>query len=170
MRAPGTILGYMAFNTRDPVLRDVRVRQAIAYAIDRGPLLQYIWRGFAQPAQSVLLRKAGRTTGCCDLPSQSEKARQMLDAAGYPARDGIRFHIAMKTSTEESTRLLAAVLQQQLGDVGIVLDIRTFEFATFLCGCHPRRLPVLFPALDRRQSRSRYFRNVSLSPISAGRK
>src|SRR5258708_11938137 len=55
----------------------------------------------------------------------------MLDAAGYRARDGVRFHLTMKTSTEESTRLLAAVLQQQLRDVGIALDIRTFEFATF---------------------------------------
>ncbi len=55
----------------------------------------------------------------------------MLDAAGYQARDGVRFHLTMKTSTEESTRLLAAVLQQQLRDVGIALDIRTFEFATF---------------------------------------
>jgi len=55
----------------------------------------------------------------------------MLDQAGYPAVNGVRFHIVMKTSTEESTRLLAAVLQQQLRDVGIALDIRTFEFATF---------------------------------------
>ena len=37
----------------------------------------------------------------------------------------------MKTSTDENTRLLAAVLQQQLREVGIVLDIRSFEFATF---------------------------------------
>ena len=37
----------------------------------------------------------------------------------------------MKTSTEESSRLMAAVFQQQLRDVGIVLDIRTYEFATF---------------------------------------
>ncbi len=37
----------------------------------------------------------------------------------------------MKTSTDESTRLLAAVLQQQLREVGIALDIRSFEFATF---------------------------------------
>ena len=51
--------------------------------------------------------------------------------AGYPAHDGIRFHLTMKTSTEESTRLLAAVWQQQLREVGIALDIRTFEFATF---------------------------------------
>ena len=45
--------------------------------------------------------------------------------------NGVRFHLTMKTSTEESTRLMAAVLQQQLREVGIALDIRTFEFATF---------------------------------------
>jgi peptide/nickel transport system substrate-binding protein len=60
-----------------------------------------------------------------------EHARQLLDEAGYPERNGVRFHLTMKTSTEESTRLLAAVLQQQLREVGIALDIRTFEFATF---------------------------------------
>ncbi len=37
----------------------------------------------------------------------------------------------MKTSTDESTRLLCAVLQQQLREVGIALDIRSYEFATF---------------------------------------
>ncbi len=48
-----------------------------------------------------------------------------------PQVNGVRFHLTMKTSTEESTRLMAAVLQQQLREVGIALDIRTFEFATF---------------------------------------
>ncbi len=131
-RGPGTILSYLAFNTRDPVLRDVRVRQAIAYAVDRGPLLQYIWRGFAQPALSVLPPQSwAYDANVATYPHDPEKARQMLDAAGYNLRDGVRFHLTMKTSTEESTRLLAAVLQQQLRDVGIALDIRTFEFATF---------------------------------------
>lgn len=131
-RAPGTVLSYLAFNLRDPTLRDVRVRQAIAYAIDRGPLLQYIWRGFAQPALSVLPPQSwAYDPNVAAYPHDPEKARQMLDAAGYRPRDGIRFHLTMKTSTEESTRLLAAVLQQQLRDVGIALDIRTFEFATF---------------------------------------
>ncbi len=37
----------------------------------------------------------------------------------------------MKTSTDEGTRLLAAVLQQQLAHVGIALDLRSYEFATF---------------------------------------
>src|SRR5258708_23060363 len=59
------------------------------------------------------------------------KARELLDAAGYPAVNGVRFHITMKTSTDENTRLMVAVIQQQLREVGIVLDIRSFEFATF---------------------------------------
>jgi peptide/nickel transport system substrate-binding protein len=135
-RAPGTVLSYLAFNLRDPTLRDVRVRQAIAYAIDRAPLLQYIWRGFAQPALSALPPQSwAYDQDVTAYPHNPEKARQLLDAAGYGvrdgARDGVRFHLTMKTSTEESTRLLAAVLQQQLRDVGIALDIRTFEFATF---------------------------------------
>jgi peptide/nickel transport system substrate-binding protein len=131
-RAPGTVLSYLAFNLRDRTLQDVRVRQAIAYAIDRGPLLQYIWRGFAEPALSVLPPQSwAYDPDVAAYPHNPEKARQMLDTAGYRARDGVRFHLTMKTSTEESTRLLAAVLQQQLRDVGIALDIRTFEFATF---------------------------------------
>jgi peptide/nickel transport system substrate-binding protein len=131
-RAPGTVLAYLAFNLRDRTLRDVRVRQAIAYAIDRGPLLKYIWRGFAQPARSVLPPASwAYNADVASYPHDPHKARQLLDQAGYRARDGVRFHLTMKTSTEESTRLLAAVLQQQLRDVGIALDIRTFEFATF---------------------------------------
>ncbi|MGA7291006.1 MAG: ABC transporter substrate-binding protein [Terriglobales bacterium] len=131
-RAPGTVLAYLAFNLRDPILRDVRVRHAIAYAINRAPLLQYIWRGFAQPALSILPPQSWAYDPNVALyPHDAEKARQLLDAAGYPTHEGVRFHITMKTSTEESTRLLAAVLQQQLREVGIVLDIRTFEFATF---------------------------------------
>jgi peptide/nickel transport system substrate-binding protein len=131
-RAPGTVLSYLAFNLHDPTLRDVRVRQAIAYAVDRAPLLQYIWRGFAQPALSILPRQSwAYDDQVASYPHDPQKARQILDAAGYPAHDGIRFHLTMKTSTEESTRLMAAVWQQQLREVGIALDIRTFEFATF---------------------------------------
>jgi peptide/nickel transport system substrate-binding protein len=131
-RAPGTVLSYLAFNLRDPTLKDVRVRQAIAYAVDRAPLLQYIWRGFAQPAQSILPRQSwAYDQSVAVYPHDPAKARRMLDAAGYSEHDGVRFHLIMKTSTEESTRLMAAVWQQQLRDVGIALDIRTFEFATF---------------------------------------
>jgi peptide/nickel transport system substrate-binding protein len=132
LRGPGTVLQYMGFNLRDPILKDVRVRQALAYAIDRGPILEYLWRGFAQPAASILPAQSwAYTTDVPQYEHDPARARRILDAAGYPAVEGVRFHLTMKTSTDENTRLMVAVLQQQLRAVGIVLDIRTFEFATF---------------------------------------
>jgi peptide/nickel transport system substrate-binding protein len=133
LHAPGTVLGYLAFNTRDPVLRDVRVRQAIAYAIDRAAIIHYLLRDFARPAYSLLPPESWAYNGDVPLYDHNpDRARQLLEQAGYPAVNGVRFHLTMKTSTEESPRLVAAVLQQQLREVGIALDIRTFEFATFL--------------------------------------
>ena len=133
LRGPGTIAAYLAFNWRDPILKDVRVRQAIACAIDRTPMIHYLMRDFARPAYSLLPTGSWAYNG--DVPHYEfnpARARQLLDQAGYAVANGVRFHLEMKTSTEESTRLIAAVLQQQLRDVGIALDIRTFEFATFL--------------------------------------
>jgi ABC-type transport system substrate-binding protein len=132
LRAPGTVLSYLAFNLRDPILKDVRVRQALAFAIDRRPMLQYLSRGFARPADSILPPESwAYNAEVAHYPYDPERAQQLLEHAGYSAVNGVRFHLTMKTSTEESTRLMAAVLQQQLRDVGIALDIRTFEFATF---------------------------------------
>jgi peptide/nickel transport system substrate-binding protein len=131
-RATGTRLAYLGFNLRDPILKDVRVRQAIAYALDRRPMIEYLWRGEAEPARSVLPVQSWAYNGKVpDYPHDPEKARQLLDAAGYPAVNGVRFHITMKTSTDANTRLMVAVMQQQLREVGIALDIRSFEFATF---------------------------------------
>ena len=72
-------------------------------------------RGFARPANSVLPPESWAYNG--DVPAYDhdpERARQLLEQAGYPAVNGVRFHLTMKSSTEESTRLMAAVLQQQL--------------------------------------------------------
>jgi peptide/nickel transport system substrate-binding protein len=131
-RGPGSVLSYLAFNCRDAILKDVRVRRALAYAINRDPIIQYLNRGFARPAYSVLPPESWAYDS--HVPTYEynpSKARQILDDAGYRATKGERFHLTMKTSTEENTRLLAAVLQQQLRDIEVILDIRTFEFATF---------------------------------------
>src|SRR5581483_9070446 len=133
MTGPGTRLAYLGFNLRDPILKDVRVRQAIAYALDRRPMIQHLWRGEAEPAKSVLPTQSWAYDGnVISYDHDPAKAKQLLDAAGYQTGpDGVRFHITMKTSTDANTRLMVAVMQQQLREVGIALDIRSFEFATF---------------------------------------
>ena len=132
LRAPGTVLAYIAFNLRDPILKDVRVRRALAHAINRQPFIEYLLRGFAQPAASTLpVQSWAYSSDVRTYPYDPERARQILNQAGYSPNNGVRFHLTMKTSTDENTRLMVAVLQQQLRDVGIQLDIRTYEFATF---------------------------------------
>lgn len=129
----GTGLVYLALNLRDPILKDVRVRQALAYGIDRQPILDALYGGFGRLANSVLPPQHWAYYGDTpQYPHSPDKANALLDQAGFPrGKDGIRFHLTMKTSTEESPRLLGAVLQQQLRELGIALDIRTYEFATF---------------------------------------
>jgi peptide/nickel transport system substrate-binding protein len=130
---PGTNLNYISFNTQDRVLRDVHVRQAIAYAMNRPLIIHSLWRDHARLAESLLPPQHWAWTGDVHpYPYDVAKANALLDAGGWKrGKDGIRFHLAMKTSTDETSRLLALILQQQLRAVGIALDVRNFEFATF---------------------------------------
>jgi peptide/nickel transport system substrate-binding protein len=130
---PGTVVQYLGFNLRDPLLKDVRVRQAIACAIDRNLIIAALQRGLAQPADSLLPVSHWAYTGdVTHYAYDPARAAQLLNEAGYqPKEDGIRLHLVMKTSTDEGTRLLAAVLQQQLAHVGIALELRSYEAATF---------------------------------------
>ena len=130
---PGTTLVYLTFNTRDPVLRDPRVRNAIALAINRPLIIHSLYRDEARLAESVLPPEHWAWNGdVAQHKYDPAAANTLLDQAGYSRKaDGYRFHLGMKTSTDESSRLLALVVQQQLANVGIGLDVRSFEFATF---------------------------------------
>jgi peptide/nickel transport system substrate-binding protein len=131
--APGTVIQYLSFNIRDPLLSDARVRQAIAYAIDRNLMIKTLMGGRAQPAQSLLpTTHWAYFGGDRQYDYDPERAEALLDQAGHSrGADGVRLHLTMKTSSVEDVRLLSAVLQQQFAKVGIALDLRSYEFATF---------------------------------------
>lgn len=132
---PSSITIYANFNVDDPVLKDKRVRQAVACAMDRQAIIQALWRGQARPAETLLPMGHWAAAGDDVLPQYPhdvERAKALLEAAGFPAgKDGIRLRITLKTSTDETTRLLAAILQQQFRAAGIDLQIRSAEFGTF---------------------------------------
>lgn len=132
---PSSVVIYTNFNVTDPILRDRRVRQAIACAMDRRAIIDAIWRGQAQPADTLLPAghwAAANPGELAQYPHDVNRAQRLLDEAGFrPGPDGIRLHITLKTSTDEMTRLMAVVLQQQLRAAGIQLDLRASEFGTF---------------------------------------
>lgn len=133
--APGVDYSYIAFNMRDPLLSDKRVRHAIAYAVDREAIVKYLRRGLATPAIGILPPISWAFEP--DVPRFAHdpaKAKQLLDQAGYRDPDGDgplpRFTLSLKTSTDEFIRLQATVLQQDLREVGIAVDVNSYEFAT----------------------------------------
>jgi peptide/nickel transport system substrate-binding protein len=127
MEAPGNNYQYLAFNLEDPVFSDVRVRQAIAHAVDRDAIIEYLWRRQARPADSVLPPENwAYFDGVRRYPYDPERARALLEEAGQT-----NLSFTYKTSQDETGRLVAAVLQQQFAEIGIDMEIRSNEFATF---------------------------------------
>jgi peptide/nickel transport system substrate-binding protein len=131
----GSPVVYVTFNVTDPLLKDKRVRQAVACAIDRQAIVDAIWRGQARLANTLLPTghwAAATDAELAQYPHDAAQAQRLLEEAGFPAgKDGVRMRLTMKTSTDETTRLMAAVLQQQLRAAGIRLEIRSAEFGTF---------------------------------------
>ena len=130
---PGTPLAYIAFNFTDPALAKREVRQALAYATDRKTIIQYLLRGQARPAASLLPPSSwAYDANTPQYDFDPGRAEQLLDAAGYPrGADGVRLHLALKTSTDESVRLMSEALADQWKRVGVALELRPLEFATF---------------------------------------
>jgi len=133
--APGLDYMYVSCNTQDPVLKDRRVRQALAYAIDRGAIVKYLRRGLAREATGLMPSQAWAfEPAITRYGYDPARARQLLDEAGYRDPDGSgprpRLRLTMKLGTAEEFRQQAAVIQQNLRDVGVDLDVQSLEFAT----------------------------------------
>ena len=132
---PGAPVIYANFNVTDPALRDARVRQAIACTIDKDALIAALWRGEARPAETLLPPghwAAANDSQLPQYPHDVARAVRLLDEAGLkPDKDGIRLRFTLKTSTDETTRLVAQAMQAKLREAGIALTLRSAEFGTF---------------------------------------
>jgi peptide/nickel transport system substrate-binding protein len=131
----GSIVMYVNFNVTDGVLKDKRVRQAVACATDRQAIVNAIWHGQARLADTLLPEGHWAAAGSDEMaryPHDVERAKRLLEEAGFRAgKDGVRVKLTLKTSTDETTRLMAQAMQQQVREAGIDLQIRAAEFGTF---------------------------------------
>jgi peptide/nickel transport system substrate-binding protein len=131
---PGTNYQYIAFNLDDATLAKREVRQALAYATNRDEIIRYLYRGAAHPADGPLPASSwAYEPGIRRYDYDPQQAERLLDSAVLPRQAGLggmRVKLMLKTTTEESSRLLASVLQEQWRKVGVDLDVRPLEFAT----------------------------------------
>ena len=134
--APSAILSYLLLQTEDPLLSDVRVRRAIAYAIDRESILSSKFAGRAVLATGLLAPMHwAYEREVATYARNLERAGELLDAAGYPDPDGPggepRMRLTYKTSADPFRLSIARVLARQLAAVDIEVEVRSFEFGTF---------------------------------------
>ena len=127
---------YLGINHRHPALGDVRVRRAIAHAIDRDAIVRHVLGGQAEAATGLVPpHHAGYEPRVRRYAHDPERARQLLDAAGYRDPDGDgplpRLRLRYTTSTVELRRRIAEVLAAELAEVGIELSIESYEWGTF---------------------------------------
>jgi len=127
---PGVNFSYLGFNLADPITGDLRVRRAIAHAIDREAILRWLFIGQGRPAEALLPPE--HWAGARDLrpyPYDPERARELLGEAGYGMER--RLPLSYKTSSDAIRLRLASVLQAQLSEVGIDLAIQSYDWGTF---------------------------------------
>jgi peptide/nickel transport system substrate-binding protein len=125
----GTNVTHLGLNLQDPIIQDQRVRQALAFAIDRDAIIRDVLRNQARPAYSIL--PASQWAYEPDLekyPYNSERAKQLLDEAGYKEKTGQpRMNLSLKTSTISVSRKIGETIQEQFRRIGIALDLQPLE-------------------------------------------
>jgi peptide/nickel transport system substrate-binding protein len=133
-RRPGTSFHYLALNLADPRLAARRVREAIAVAVDRDLLRRSVLGGGARLASGLLAPEHWAFAAVPEPRHDPRRARRLLDRAGFPDPDGpgprARFRLVYKTTGQPGRRRLAEAIQAQLAEVGIALDVRTYEWGT----------------------------------------
>ncbi|MDB4985136.1 MAG: hypothetical protein JWN04_314 [Myxococcaceae bacterium] len=143
---PGVGTSYVGINLEHHALRDPRVRQALAHAIDRERLIAYKLFGRAQLASSWIA--ASHWAYASDTKSYGydvARARQLLDEAGLaPGKDGFRLALTLRTSSDRGVISIARALSSMLRDVGIDLDVRPSEGATLLADLARGRFELAF--------------------------
>ncbi|MCK5876203.1 MAG: ABC transporter substrate-binding protein [Candidatus Marithrix sp.] len=129
VKRKGSNFSYFAFNMQDPITKQFAVREAIAYAINREEIIRYVLGNAARPANSFLL-SSDHWAGYSGPPKYQYnpvKAKALLKQIGIKKP----LKISYKTSNNAVRIRIATVIKQQLSEVGIDMDLRTYDWGTF---------------------------------------
>jgi len=126
----GRNFSYIGFNMEDESVGRQSIREAIAYAVDRQAIIDYLFSGRASLASSILTPDhwAGHPA-LSKYAYAPERSRQLLSSMGYDASHPLK--LVYKTSSNAFRIRLATIIQHQLSKVGIDVELRTYDWGTF---------------------------------------
>ena len=122
-------IGMLTINQQNPILKDVRVRKALAYAMNKAFIASYADYGIGVPAVGPIASTSWAYEPNMEkYPHNPEMAAKLLDEAGYPMKDGTRFSIrVIADGGVEFNRKAAEILKEQFSKVGVRLELQLVE-------------------------------------------
>ncbi len=133
----GSNLNLLTFNTKEPPLDNVKVRQAIAYAIDRESMIRDLVLGQGKIAHSILPEASWAYVAGQTYHFDPATAKRLLDDAGFrdPDGDGPQMRFAKPivfriSGSSGAARQYSGVIYNYLKEVGLPVSIETSELNT----------------------------------------
>lgn len=122
-------LHYVVFNTQSPPFDDVRVRQAISYALDIEELATVAYGDAGSPARGYMNSSIWAFNPDVYLyPRNMDRARALLEEAGY----GDGFRMTMTINDDAPRQTISEIMGSQLRELGIEIDIEIMEWGAYL--------------------------------------
>ena len=119
----GSNIDYLGFNTESPTLDKVKIRQAIAFGIDREKIIKDLLSGQAVIAHSVLPIESWAYNGETKYSYDPAKAKQLIAESGYK-NEPIKFRFSVGNT---AVNQYAQVIQNSLKEIGLNIEIETVE-------------------------------------------
>jgi peptide/nickel transport system substrate-binding protein len=156
---------------RDPALMQLNIRRAIAYALDRESIIRYVLGNAAHKAGTLL--PPDHWAGHPDLYGYAydpDKSRQLLKEGGYDRTHPLR--ISYKTSNNPLRVRLATIIQYQLRQVGIDVNVQSYDWGTFYGDIRSGRFQIYslsWVGLNMPDIFRYVFHSASIPPAGANR-
>jgi glutathione transport system substrate-binding protein len=127
IKQPSIIARYLIMNTQFKPFADVRVRQAINYALDKEAIIKIAWGGAATQADSIIPPNLQFYKKQAVWPHDLEKAKALMKEAGY--ENG--FEVVFLTPNASNRLRATEMAQQQLKKIGITGSLQSMDVASF---------------------------------------
>ncbi len=141
MAEPGLMVNGVALPTNTKPFNDVRVRQALNYAVDKETLNKYLYKGLATTMNSPLPpTQWGYDKSLPGYPYNPEKAKQLLAAAGYPNGFNATLYVYPNPRGYNPVggATLGQAIQADLKKVGVNLTLQQLEWGAYLAKVRTR--------------------------------
>lgn len=129
VRAEGLGVDYIGFNVKKKPFDDVRVRQAVAHAIEKEAIVKGVYNNVGNMAVSAMSPKViGYNPNLKDYTYDVNEAKDLLSQAGYP--NG--FKTTIVTDDRKERMNVAEVISSQLKGIGIEVEVKVMEYGAYL--------------------------------------